>query len=155
VVGTWTVVSWTQTAPNGGKLQRFGANPKGVNVFGADGRFVVMFARADLPKIASNDPMRPTPDEARLIAIGTIAYYGTYTVDEQAKAINLRVEASTLPNLLGTEQKRTITSVAANEMTYQNLTPTSGGRIDVALKRAQTPTTTGAGPMVPNMAPNR
>jgi hypothetical protein len=35
---------------------------------------------------------------------GTIAYYGTYTVDEMGKTISLRVEASTLPNQVGSEQ---------------------------------------------------
>lgn len=153
VIGTWTVVSWNQTLANGGKLQRFGVNPKGINVFGADGRFFVMFARADLPKLSSNDPMKPSPDEARLIAIGAIAYYGTYTVDEPAKTLNLRVEASTLPNLAGTEQKRMITSLTADGMTYRNPTPTSGGEIEVALKRAQTSMTTGAGSMGHDLAP--
>ena len=45
LVGTWTVVSWEQTTKDGAKLQRFGSNPKGVNSFGADGHFFMMFAR--------------------------------------------------------------------------------------------------------------
>jgi hypothetical protein len=85
LVGTWTVASWDQTNKDGSKLQRFGANPKGVNVFNADGRFFVMFAHPDLPKIASNNPMTPTPDEAKALVQGTISYFGTYTVDEAKK----------------------------------------------------------------------
>jgi hypothetical protein len=56
LVGTWTVVSWDQVRADGSKIQRFGANPKGINVFDANGRFFVMFARPDLPKIASAIP---------------------------------------------------------------------------------------------------
>ena len=39
LVGTWTVVSWEQTNKDGSKFERFGTNPKGVNVFDADSRF--------------------------------------------------------------------------------------------------------------------
>src|ERR1700755_2529652 len=81
LVGTWMLSSWEQDMPNNQKLHRFGENPKGYNVFDANGRFFVMFARPDLPKIASNNPNTPTPEEAKAIAVGSIAYYGTYTVD--------------------------------------------------------------------------
>jgi hypothetical protein len=147
LVGTWIITSWEQSLPDGTKQQRFGANPKGVNVFTSDGHFIVMFARPDLPKISSNDPLKPTPQEANAIATGSIAYFGTYTVDEHAKAIDMRIEASTLPNQLGTPQKRTITSLTANELKYENPISVVGGRIGVALKRAPMATTTGAGSM--------
>jgi hypothetical protein len=39
LVGTWTVVSWEQANKDGSKTQRFGANPKGVNVFDSNGHF--------------------------------------------------------------------------------------------------------------------
>jgi Lipocalin-like domain len=139
LVGTWTVVSWDQTTKDGGKLQRFGANPKGVNVFDANGRFVVVYARADLPKIASNNPSNPTPEEAKAIVGGAISYFGTYTVDEAGKTLILRIEASSFPNQLGVEQKRIITSLTATELKYSNPTPTTGGTIDVAFRRADRP----------------
>ena len=58
LAGTWTAVSWEQVGKDGSKFERFGANPKGVNVFDANGRFVVVFARSDLPKLAAQDPMK-------------------------------------------------------------------------------------------------
>jgi hypothetical protein len=69
LVGTWTVASWEQANKDGTKFQRFGANPKGINVFDANGRFFVMFARPDLPKIASRDPMKTTPEELNRASI--------------------------------------------------------------------------------------
>ncbi len=53
LVGTWTLVSSDQVLPNGSKLKQFGANPKGINVFEANGRFFHMVASADNSKIAS------------------------------------------------------------------------------------------------------
>jgi len=134
LVGTWVVVSWDQTMKDGTKFQRFGASPKGVNVFDANGRFVIMFARADLPKIASNNPNTPTPDEANAIAKGSVAYFGSYTVDDATKTIDLRVESSTFPNLIG-EQKRKITALTGDDLKYTNAV--DAGPIDIALKRAR------------------
>jgi hypothetical protein len=139
LVGTWTVVSWEQTTRDGGKFQRFGANPKGLNIFDANGRFIVMYMRADLPKIASNNPSSPTPEEAKAITAGAISYFGTYTVDEASKTFTLRVEASSFPNLLAGDQKRTITSLTPDELKYSNPAPVTGGTIDVAMRRADRP----------------
>ena len=69
LVGTWLLTSWEQDMPNNQKLHRFGTNPRGYNGFEASGRFFVMFARPDLPKIASRDPNNPTPDEAKALAL--------------------------------------------------------------------------------------
>jgi Lipocalin-like domain len=54
LVGTWTLVSSDQVRPDGSKLKQFGDNPKGINVFDANGRFFVMVASADNLQIASN-----------------------------------------------------------------------------------------------------
>jgi hypothetical protein len=136
LVGTWKVVSWDQVRPDGSKLQRFGANPNGVHVFDANGRYVVMFARPDLPKFTARDPMKTTPEENKAVMEGFIAYYGTYTVDEGVKVITLRVEASSFPNQVGADNKRTITSLTADELKYENTTVLSGGQIYIAFKRA-------------------
>jgi hypothetical protein len=136
LVGTWTAVSWEQVNKDGSKLLRFGANPKGVNVFDANGRFFVMFARPDLPKIASRDPSRTTPEESKAIVEGTIAYFGTYSVDETRKRVTLHVEASTLPNQVGSEQKRIVTSITDDELQLGNSTTFTGELINYVMKRA-------------------
>jgi hypothetical protein len=50
LVGTWTLVSSDQVRPDGSKLKQFGANPKGIDVFDANGRFFLMIASADNSK---------------------------------------------------------------------------------------------------------
>jgi len=137
LVGTWTLVSWEQMNPDGSKLQRFGANPKGINVFDATGRVFVMYARPDLPKIASGNPSTPTPEEAKAIVGGAIGYFGTYTVNEADKSIVFRLEASSFPNLLLADQKRTVASLTADELKYGNPVPITGGRIDYVFRRAK------------------
>lgn len=136
LVGTWTLVSWSQDVPNGPQLQRFGVNPEGVTVFDANGRVFAMFARPDLPKIASKNPSNPTPEEAKAIVSGAIAYFGIYTVDEAAKVVTIKVKASSFPNQLGVDQKRTVTSISPTELKLQNTTAITGGQIYYVFKRA-------------------
>ena len=136
LVGTWTLASWEQVLPNGSKFQRFGTNPKGVVVFDANGRLFLMFARPDLPKIASNNPSITTPEEAKALMGGSIAYFGTYTVNDADKVISFRLDASTFPNQVGSDQKRTITSLTADELKYDTIA-LAGGKISIGLKRAK------------------
>jgi hypothetical protein len=135
LVGTWTVVSWEQDVPNAPKFQRFGANPKGYHIFDANGRFFAMFARPDLPKLASRNPSNPTPEEAKAIVGGSIAYYGTYTVDEASKIITMKIESSSFANQLDMDQKRTVTAISASELKMQNTTALTGGQIYYGFKK--------------------
>jgi Lipocalin-like domain len=137
LVGTWTLISWDQTNKDGTKFQRFGASPKGYNIFDASGRFFIMFARSDLPDIASKNPSTPTPEEAKAIVGGAIGYFGTYTVNEADKSFTLNVEASSFPNQRASGQKRTIVSVTADELKYSNPVPLTGGEIQYVFKRAK------------------
>jgi hypothetical protein len=118
LVGTWTLVSSDQVMPDGSKLQQFGTNPKGINVFDANDRFFLMIASADNSKIASRNPSKTDPEEGAGLIVESIAYYGTYTVNEAERVAILHLEASTFPNQIGTDQKRTIISITADELKY-------------------------------------
>ena len=134
LVGTWTLASWEHALPNGSKVQSYGINPKGIVVFDAKGRFFLMFARPDLPKIASNAQATATSEEAKDLLAGSIAYFGTYGVNDADRVINLRVEASTFPNQLASDQNGVITSLTADELHY-DMAALAGGKISVVLKR--------------------
>jgi hypothetical protein len=138
LLGTWMLVAWEQVSADGSKLQKYGADPRGFHIFDRSGRFFAMMARPDLPKIAASDPQKATPEEARAIMAGSIAYYGTYTVNEQERMVILRMEATTFPNQLGRDLPRRIVSLTANEMVYANPSATTGGgQIRLSWKRAQ------------------
>jgi Lipocalin-like domain len=137
LVGTWTLVSSDQVRPDGSKWRQFGANPKGINVFDANDRFFLMIASADNSKIASNNPNETNSEEQGGLIVEAIAYYGTYTVSEAEKVVFLHLDASTFPNQIGTDQKRTITSLTADELKYSYPATTSGVRIHQVWKRAE------------------
>jgi len=134
LIGTWTLVSWDGTRPNGSKYRDFGDNPKGINTFDANGRFSAIFLRPDLPKIASGSRSNVTADEARTFVQGALSYFGTYTVIEADNIIALRLEGTTFPNM-ATEAKRLVTFISADELKYRNPSSASGGQIEVAWKR--------------------
>jgi hypothetical protein len=136
LVGSWYLVTNQQTLPDGTKRSIYGTNPKGINIFTPDGRFVVLFTRGDLPKIAGTDRAKATADEAKAIVAGSIGYFGTYTVDETAKIITYRTEGTTLANQ-SVEQKRIITVLTAKELSYRNPAATTGAQVDVVLRRAE------------------
>jgi hypothetical protein len=120
LVGTWTLVSNVNVMKDGSKLETFAANPKGTFIIEANGHFATVITRPDLPKVAANDRLKPTPEEAMAVARGSIAYFGDYTVDEASKSMMLRIEGTTFPNQLGVEQKRVITSISADEVKINN-----------------------------------
>jgi Lipocalin-like domain len=136
LVGTWTLVSSDQVRPDGSNLKQFGANPKGINVFDANSRFFVMVASADNSKIVSNDPSKTNSEEDGLV-VESIAYYGTYTVNEAVKVVSLHLEASTFPNQVGTDEKRSITSLTADELKYSSPAAISGVQVHQVWKRAE------------------
>jgi hypothetical protein len=137
LVGTWTLVSSDQVRPDGSRLQQFGANPTGVNVFGANGRFFVLIASADDSKIASNNPNKTNSEEGGGLIPKSMAYYGTYLVNETEKVVMLHLEASTFPNLVGTDQKRIIISLTAAELRYSNPVAMRGLQVHQVWKRAE------------------
>src|SRR5207253_398218 len=109
LVGTWTYVSSTTTLPNGSPL--WGTNPRGLLIFTDNGHFSWQVFRSDRPKFASNDRRQGTPDENSATIQGSLAYFGTYSVNEKDKTLISRIEGSTFPNSEGEEQKRVITSL--------------------------------------------
>ena len=133
IVGTWIHVSTTVTAPDGTKSDRPG---QGVVIYAPNGHFAFVNVANNLPTLASNNPDKATAEEARAIVAGSIAYYGTYTVDEATKTIVPKVEGSTFPNMVGTDQSRVVTSITADEMRFINPTAPAGV-LEIVWKRAK------------------
>jgi hypothetical protein len=125
LVGTWTIVSTTGKLPDG--TPTWGSDPKGLLVFSDNGRFSVQIMRSDRPKYAADNRLKGTPEEVRATAEGTISYFGTYSVGEADKTVTYRIESSSYPNWNGSDQKRTIISVTADELRYANPAPSIGG----------------------------
>ena len=133
IVGTWKPVSVTVTGLDGRKTEPFGPNPNSILTFDANGRFVLVNTRPDLPKFASNNRMQGTAEENKAIVQGSIAYFGTYSVVD--KVIIEKVEGGTWPNWVGTEQKRPIISLTGDEMKLSTPAASVGGTAENTYKR--------------------
>src|SRR5215212_5095668 len=116
LVGSWTFVSAIDTRPDGTKNDRWGPNPKGSLMFDATGRFTQIISRSDLPKFAANKPDQGTVDENKAVLGGMVVSFGTYSVNEADKTITTRVEGGMYPNVTGSEQKRIISQLDADEL---------------------------------------
>ena len=134
LVGSWELVANEQTRPDGTQVYSFGNPPAGMAMFGADGRFSIINARPGLAKFASNNRLDGTPDENKAIVSGTIALYGTYTVDAANTVVTLKVLNTTWPGWLGTEQKRPYV-LEGNTMTWNVGAASGGGTAKVSWKK--------------------
>jgi len=127
LVGTWTLVSHQS-------VSMYGANPQGVAFFDTGGRFIIAVMRSDRTKYGSNHPAQGTDAENKATAQGTMTYFGTYTVNEAARTIDIHIEASSSPNWSGTDQQRAF-SIVGDRLT---LTARAlGGSADVVWQRAK------------------
>jgi hypothetical protein len=114
MVGTWSLSEqWVEQ--DGKKIQRFGANPKGIAIYDGNGRFATILLRTDLPKFASNNAMTGTADEYKAIVQGSNATYGRWSIDEADGSLISQIDGSTFPGWDGQTQKRTL-SIVGDEM---------------------------------------
>lgn len=136
LVGTWIYVSSTGKRDDGSDVQR--PRLQGAVTYVADGRFHFITTRTDSPKYASNDPSRPSADEAMAVASGSIAYTGTYTVDEASRTIHANIETCTFPNLVGApNQRRIVTFISGTEMRFTNPRTPAGITLEFVWTRAK------------------
>jgi hypothetical protein len=135
LVGAWIAVS--NTAEQGGvKSEPYGASPQGMLIFEPSGRYGLILSKKDMPNLASNNRTTGTPDENKAVVQGTIAHFGTYSINEADKSITFRIETSTFPNFNSTEQKRAFTLVG-DELTYTVPSFSGGGTAVAKWKRAK------------------
>ena len=136
VVGTWTYVSVDVVNPDGSRVPLFGPNPDGLAVFDATGHYMLLTARHGLARFAATNRNEGTPEENRAVVQGSIAHFGTYTVNEAERTITFRIQTSTFPNWNGTEQKRPI-SIEGDRLKWATPASTGGGTAEVVLQRAR------------------
>jgi lipocalin-like protein len=136
LVGTWIYVSSTGKREDGSPVQRPSA--QGAVTYTADGRFHFITVRAEVPKYASGDPARPSPEEAMAVASGVVAYTGTYTIDEGTKTAHLNIETSSVPNFVGApNQRRIVTSITDEDLRITNPRTPAGVTLELVFKRAK------------------
>jgi hypothetical protein len=137
LVGIWTLVSTDVTPPTGPKRQDFGANPRGILMLDAGGRYAQVTGRADRPKFKASGNLRLDTPAAEYgeAARAFVGNFGTWTVNEADKTLTQRYEAALIPNVEGTEAKVSV-SLAGDELKFV-ATSATGERTDTVYRRAK------------------
>jgi hypothetical protein len=133
LVGSWSLISTENTLPNGTRFSPF-EKGRGMLVFDQAGRFSWIVLRGDIPKFASGNRTQGTPEEMKGVAVGTLGYFGTYSLDPKGDAMTMHIEASTFANFDGQDQKRSL-SLKGDELRISNSAGASGGTAVVTWKR--------------------
>ena len=125
LIGTWKLVSATDTTERGVIRDTFGPNPTGFLTYTADGRMMGIISNGGRKPLSTID-YTAAPVEERAEAFVTFgAYAGTYTL-EKGRVIH-HVQAAWLENWVGTDQIRTIVKLEGDELILRASSASSGG----------------------------
>src|SRR5882762_9289019 len=106
VVGTWKLVTATQTDSKGETKPAFGVKPTGFVTYTAEGRMMVIITTEGRKPLSVNDRIA-APATERAEAFATmVAYAGRYSFTGD-KVVH-HVEASFMPNQVGTDLVRLV-----------------------------------------------
>ncbi|MBW8244896.1 lipocalin-like domain-containing protein [Muricauda oceani] len=97
IKGTWELVS-ADLVLDKDTVPLFGQNPSGSLIFTEEMRFSVVLNDLDVPKFGTEDRSKGTCEELRAATAGTLALYGTYTVDAHGNFASQHVIGSSFPN---------------------------------------------------------
>jgi len=140
LVGTWDLVSNDITPRNGTKQPFYGAgaNPKGMLILDAGGRYASVLGRPDRPKFKAANRLQldATLDELKTAILGFGANMGTWSVNEADKTLTRRFEIALIPNNEGTERKDSI-SLAGDVLTLVRTQADSGARTEAVYRRGK------------------
>lgn len=132
LTGAWSLVAYERVLQDGRSVALMGADPKGMIVFDPAGHFSLILARSDLP-----DPDRTkTPDDAKAIAEGMRASFGTFRLTDNGRLRSIQLHADFPDASAGRDQFATIKSLTGDEGEYDMSQP-FGAFIRLAWKRAK------------------
>jgi len=132
LVGGWELISAGNPNPD---IKAFGAGD-GYAVFQPNGHFSLQLVLSDLPKFASDNRAKGTPEENKAVVQGSIAYFGTYSLEPDG-TLMLHIERCTFPNWNGTDLNRPIISLTGDELKYTNPAASVGGATELDWKRVK------------------
>jgi hypothetical protein len=118
--GVWDLLLIDGIDAEGINHPLFGPNPEGSAIYTANGHMAVEIMRTiNRPRFASGNREKGTTDENAATVQGTLAYFGTYTVDEAANSLTEHVEGSTFPNLEGAKRPIKVVQITNEVMTLE------------------------------------
>jgi len=106
LAGTWKLVSCEARSSKGEATYVYGKDPAGMLMYDSRGNMSVLVMRRNRPKFVSGELMKGTPKEIKAAFEGSLAYCGTYEINEEKETVTHHVEGSTFPNWVGTDLVR-------------------------------------------------
>jgi hypothetical protein len=105
-VGSWSLLSWTLTSPDGQIEFPYGEDALGSIIYTGDGRMAAHLMRRGRKLFASENRRDSTLEERSAAFLDYFSYCGLYTVQEDAQMVTHHVETCSLPNWVGTDRVR-------------------------------------------------
>jgi hypothetical protein len=136
LAGTWLLVSEITVFSDGKRLEGFGGNQKGILIFDRTGHYSSQLTGASRIKFASTR-LQATSEENKGVSAGSLAHFGTYSVDAAGTTLTYHVERSSFPNWDDTDQKWSIIKLAGDDLTLGVARTSSGGQAELVWKRAE------------------
>jgi hypothetical protein len=126
LVGTWALVSISLETDGKTTTDYYGPNPMGQVMYDANGHYTQMVLRSDLQQFASGNRTAGTPEEYEAVVHGSLAQFGTYSVNDADKTLTVHVEGRTFPNWKGSQRKYRY-SVSGDEFRFTTFSKASTG----------------------------
>jgi hypothetical protein len=132
-LGSWGLVSFEHVLPSGEVLRPFGDSPSGSILYQADGRMSAQVSVGSPAKFANEDSGQASAEEVAE-AWGTyFGYWGSFEVRADKGVVVHRVDGSSFPNWIGTEQVRHFRFDGANRLILE--APSPSGRFTLIWQR--------------------
>jgi hypothetical protein len=125
LIGTWKLVSSTDTTEKGATRDTFGQNPTGFLTYTADGRVMAIISHGGRKPLSTPDYIA-APAEERAAAFATFtAYAGTFTLD--GNRVIHHVQISSLQNRVDTDLVRTLLKLDGDQLILRTPPTLRGG----------------------------
>ena len=133
LTGTWTLVAADVIRADGTRARDYGANPKGLLMIDAQGRYSLQIFKSERPRFASGDKLTATPAEFEAASLGSSTHFGTIAVDPASNTLTFQIENASFPNWVGVQQKRHY-ELVGDELSYR-VPPRPDGNTPISIWR--------------------
>jgi len=106
LVGTWKLVSFEETAPDGHREEPYGPDPVGMLIYTETGHMCVQVMRRDRPPLPEVAFEEISANHIKEAVAGFTGFCGRYQIDADNQVVIHHVDCHILPGSVGKELKR-------------------------------------------------
>jgi len=135
-LGSWDLVSFEHVLPSGEASKPFGNSPVGLLIYQAEGRMSAQLSTGSPTALSSDDSLQASVEEAAAAWRTYFGYWGGFKVYPEEGVVAHRVQGSSFPNWIGTEQARHFRFDGPNRLILE--TESACGRYTLMWQRTST-----------------